>query len=310
MKAARIGQFGPPGVIAIDELPRPKPGRGQLLIRVCAAGVGSWDALVREGKSALHQPLPLILGAELSGVVEAVGDGVVDFNPGDEFYGATNEQFIGADAEYALASAGMIAHKPRKLTHIEAASTPIGAVTAWQMLFDYAHAIAGQTVLIHGAAGNVGAYTVKLAQRASLHTLATASAADLEYVKSLGAEHVIDYRATRFEDAAGAVDVVLDTVGGDTQQRSLRILKPGGILVSAVSTVPEETQRKFGVRAAFFYVEVTTSRLNEIAQLLDDGVLVPRVGAVLALAEARAAHEMLAGAPHKPGKIVLRVAAE
>jgi len=308
MKAARVREFGPPSVITIEELPVPKPARGHVLVRVYAAGVGNWDALVREGKSLLGQRPPLTLGSELSGIVEAAGDGVVNFAPGDEVYGATNEQFIGAYAEYALASAGMIAHKPRRLSHIEAASSPIGAVTAWQMLFEYAHATAGQTVLVQGAAGNVGAYAVQLAQRAGLHTIGTAGAADLEYVKTLGAERVVDYQARRFEDAAGPVDVVLDTVGGDTQQRSLSILKPGGILVSAVCRVPEETLGKLGVRAAYFYVEVTTGRLNKIAQLFDAGSLVPRVGAVLPLADVRTAHEMLGGGPHKPGKIVLQVA--
>jgi NADPH:quinone reductase-like Zn-dependent oxidoreductase len=308
MKAARIREFGAPDVITIDDLPLPKPARGEVLVRVYAAGVGSWDALVREGKSELHQPLPLILGSELSGVVEATGDGVVDFKSGDEVYGATNGQFTGADAEYALASAGMIAHKPGKLAHIEAASSPIGAVTAWQMIFDYAHATAGQTVLVHGAAGNVGAYAVQLARRAGLHTIATAGAAELDYVKSLGAEHVVDYRATRFEDAVGAVDAVIDTVGGDTQQRSLSVLKYGGILVSAVSAVPETAQLKFGVRAVFFYVEVTTGRLNKISQLFDEGALAPRVGTVLPLADVRTAHELLRGAAHGRGKIVLQVA--
>jgi NADPH:quinone reductase-like Zn-dependent oxidoreductase len=300
--------FGPPAAITIDDLPRPKPSSGELLVHVHAAGVGPWDALVREGKSGLKQSLPLILGSELSGIVEAVGDEVADFKPGDEVYGATNQMFTGAYVEYALASARMVARKPKKLTHIEAASSPIGAVTAWQMLFEYAQAAAGQTVLIHGAAGNVGAYAVQLARHAALHTVATAGTSDLDYVKTLGAERVIDYRTTRFEDAVSNVDVVLDTVGGDTQQRSLRILKPGGILVSVVSKVPEEARQKFGIRAAYFYVEVTTGRLNKIAKLFDEGTLVPHVGSVLPLADARTAHEMLGGAPHKPGKIVLEVA--
>jgi NADPH:quinone reductase-like Zn-dependent oxidoreductase len=309
MKAACVLEFGPPNVITIDDLPRPVPSSGHLLVRVRAAGVGSWDALVREGKSGLKQPLPLILGSELSGIVEAVGEELTGFKPGDEVYGATNEMFTGAYVEYALAAAGMIAYKPRKLTHIEAASSPIGAVTAWQMLFDYAHATAGQTVLIHGAAGNVGAYAVQLARNAGLHTVATAATADLEYVKTLGAEQVVDYRTTRFEDSVSNVGIVLDTVGGDTQRRSLSILKPGGILVSVVSNIPEEAQQELGVRAAYFYVEVTTSRLNQITELFDEGTLVPHVGTVLSLAEARTAHEMLGGAPHKRGKIVLQVAA-
>jgi NADPH:quinone reductase-like Zn-dependent oxidoreductase len=309
MKAVCVLEFGPPAVITIDDLPCRQPSSGQLLVRVRAAGVGPWDALVREGKSGLKQPLPLILGSELSGIVEAVGEEVAGFKPGDEVYGATNAMFTGAYAEYSLASAAMMAYKPGKLTHIEAASSPIGAVTAWQMLFDYAHATAGQTVLIHGAAGNVGAYAVQLARHAGLDTVATASTSDLEYVRSLGAERVVDYRTTRFEDSVSNVDIVLDTVGGDTQQRSLSVLKPGGILVSVVSRIPEEAQRKSGIRAAYFYVEVTTDRLNKITELFDNGRLMPQVGTVLPLADARSAHEMLGGTPHKRGKIVLQVAA-
>lgn len=309
MKAARVLQFGPPNVIRIDELPRPEPAAGQLLVRVKAAGVGPWDALVREGRSEIHQPLPLILGSELYGIVEAIGAGVSKFKPGDQVYGATNEQFTGAYAEYAPSLAGMMAQKPKTLNYVEAASAPVVTVTAWQMLFDYAHATAGQTVLIHGAAGNVGAYAVQMASQAGLHVVATAATADLDYVKKLGATSVVDYRTARFEEAFNAVDVVIDTVGGDTQQRSLSVLKPGGMLVSSVSPVPEALQQHYGVRAAFFYVEVTTARLNKITELFDAGKLATQVGTVLPLEEARTAHEMLGGAPHKRGKIVLQIAA-
>jgi NADPH:quinone reductase-like Zn-dependent oxidoreductase len=278
------------------------------VVRVKAAGVGNWDALIREGKVEL-QPLPLILGSELSGIVEATGAGVSGFKAGDEVYGATNEQFSGAYAEYALASAGMMAQKPKTLNFIEAASTPIVTVTAWQMLFDYAHATAGQTVLIHGGGGNVGAYAVQLAKQTGLHVVATAASDDLDYVRDLGAERVVDYRTERFEESLTGVDVVLDTVGGDTQQRSLQVLKPGGILVSVVSPVPEATQKRYGVRAAYFYVDVTTTRLNKITELFESGKLTTDVGTVLPLEEARKAHEMLGGAPHRRGKIVLSIAA-
>jgi NADPH:quinone reductase-like Zn-dependent oxidoreductase len=253
--------------------------------------------------------LPLILGSELSGIVEAIGAEVSGFKAGDEVYGATNEQFTGAYAEYALPAARMMAQKPKTLNFIEAASAPVVTVTAWQMLFDYAHVTAGQTVLIHGAAGNVGAYAVQLAKQAGLHVFATAASPDLDYVRRLGAERVVDYQTERFEESVAGVDVVLDTVGGDTQQRSLRVLKPGGTLVSVVSPVPEATQKRYGVRAAFFYVEVTTERLNQITELFDSGKLITDVGTVLPLEEARIAHEMLGGAPHKRGKIVLSIAA-
>lgn len=308
MKAARIVRFGPPSVIADVDLPKPKPATGQLLVRVKADGVGNWDALVREGKLP-HEHLPLILGYELAGIVEEIGTEVSGFKLGDEVYGATNEQLTGAYAEYALPSARMMAQKPKTLSFIEAASAPIVTVTAWQMLFDHAHAAAGQTVLIHGAAGNVGAYAVQLAKQAGVHVVATSSSADLDYVRALGADTVMDYKKERFEESLNGVDVVLDTVGGETQERSLRVLKPGGILVSVVSPVSEGAQNRYRIRAAYFYVDVTTTRLNQITKLFDSGKLVAKVGTVLPLGEVRRAHEMLGGAPHKRGKIVLSIAA-
>ena len=307
MKAARVLRLGPPSVISNDDVPRPEPGAGQLLVRVKAAGVGNWDALIREGKVQL-QPLPLILGAELSGIVEAIGAEVPGFEVGDEVYGATNEQFTGAYAEYAVPLARMIAQKPKRLNFVEAASAPIVAVTAWQMLFDYAQVTRGQTALIVGAAGNVGAYALQLASQAGLHVIATAGAGNRQYLTKLGAKRVVDYQTERVEESLTGVDVVLDTVGGETQQRSLRVLKRGGILVSVVSPVPEPLQERYGVRAAYFYVDVTTARLSKISELFDTGKLVTDVGTVLPLEKASLAHEMLGGAPHKRGKIVLSVA--
>jgi len=202
-----------------------------------------------------------------------------------------------------------MARKPKTLNFVEAASVPVVAVTAWQMLFDYGQVTAGQTVLIHGAAGNVGAYAVQLAKQAGLHVIATAGSADVAYVRGLGAERVVDYKRERFEDSATGVDVVLDTVGGDTQQRSLQVLKPGGILVSSVSPIPEASQKRYRVRTAYFYADVTTERLNRITELFDGGKLVTDVGTVMPLENAQMAHEMLEGAPHKRGKIVLSIAA-
>ena len=305
MKAARIHRFGGPEVIVVEDVPRPIPAAGEVLVRVAAAGVGPWDALIREGKSKVSPPPPLTLGSDLSGVVEAVGAGVVQFKKGAEVYGVTNPQFCGADAEYAIASANMIALKPQRLTHLEAASIPVVAVTAWQMLFEYARPQAGQRVMILGAAGNVGAYAVQLAANANLHVIAIAGSKDIDYVRSLGAEAAVDYHASKFEDSVPPVDVVIDTVGGETRERSLGVLKRGGILVSVVSTSP--LPKRSDLRSVFFYAEVTTARLNSISKLIDSGKLVPQVGTVLPLREVRAAHQMLAGAPHRRGKIVLRV---
>jgi len=304
MKAARIHRFGGPEVIVVEDIPRPAPAAGELLVHVAAAGVGPWDALIREKKSVVNLTLPIILGSDLAGIVEAVGSGVSQFRAGDAVYGVTNESFCGAYAEFALAQAARVAIKPRSLTFTQAASAPVVAVTAWQMLFEYAKLQPGQSVLIHGAAGNVGAYAVQLARGAGLKVFATAGPADLEYVHALGATEVIDYAASRFEGVVPRVDAVLDMVGGETQRRSFTVLKPGGILVSVVAPIAENATPA-GVRAVFFLVDVTTARLSRLAEMFDAGKLSANVGTVLPLAEARTAHQRLAGAPHRRGKIVL-----
>jgi len=301
MKAGRIHHFGPPNAIVIDEIPSPRPDEGEIVVRVVAAGVGPWDALIREGKSVVQIPLPIILGSDLAGIVASVGVGPTPFKPGDEVFGVTNKQFCGAYAEYAVASAQMIAAKPGSLSFIEAASVPVVAVTAYQMLFDHARMKPGQAVLIHGAAGNVGSYAVQLAKQADLQVFATAGPADIDYVRGLGADTVVNHKSVKFEDAVPLVDAVLDTVGGETQLRSFRVLKPDGILVSVISPPPQRA----GFRTAFFLVDVTAPRLDTLAGLIDSRKLITNVGTVLPLEEAATAHEMLAGAPHKRGKIVL-----
>jgi NADPH:quinone reductase-like Zn-dependent oxidoreductase len=278
-----------------------------VVVRVKAAGVAPWDALIRTGNSALPQPLPLTLGSDVSGVVESVGAGVVNLRPGDEVYGVTNRPFTGAYAEYVLATATMVAPKPSTLNHVQAASVTVVASTAWQMLFNYARMTAGQTVLIHGAAGNGGTYAVQLAKLSGMHVAATAAAQDLDDVHDLGAHEVIDFQSTHCEDIVQGVDAVLDTVGGATQTRSYGVLKPGAILISSVSEPDQAQARHRGVRARFFLVQVTTAGLNHISARLDAGQLRTAVGEVLSLEQARIAHEMLECKPHQPGKIVLKV---
>ena len=302
MKAARIHQFGPPEVVVIDDLSPPNPDKGDLLVRVKAAGVGPWDALIREGKSKVSPRPPLTLGSDLSGVVETIGPGGTDFRVGDEVYGVTNAQFCGANAEFALASAGMVARKPRRLNYVEAASVPVVAVTAWQMLFEYAKVVAGQSVLILGAGGNVGAYAVQLAASTGLDIVAIVGPKDVELVRNLGAKTVLaDPRAIP------QVDVIIDTAGGETLEHSFGKVKSGGVVVSVVSTKP--LPQRPDVRSVFFYADVTTARLNVLTKLFEEGKLSARVGSILPLQDARTAHYMLAGAPHKPGKIVLEMAA-
>ncbi len=306
MKAARVHRFGPPDVITIDDLPRPTPGHDELLVRVGGAGVGPWDAWIREHTSVVVVSLPLTLGSDIAGIVEEIGPGVSRFAVGDSVYGVTNPQFIGGYAEYAVASENMIGRKPASLDFIAAASVPVVAVTAWQMLFDYAKAQSGQSVLILGGAGNVGSYAVQLAAHAGLRVYATASSEDAEYVHGLGAASVVDYNAVRFEDAFPVVDMVLDTVGGSLRDRSLTKIRPGGVLVSAVSQMQQLPGSD--IRTIFFLVEVTSERLDILTGLFSSGCLKTNVGTVLPLEDARRAHEMLDGAPHLRGKIVLQVA--
>jgi len=310
MLAWRVHQFGPPEAMSLERIPRPDPGRGEVLVHVHAAGVGPWDGWIRAGKSALPQPLPLTLGSDLSGTVAAVGPGVSGMAVGDQVFGVTNPQFVGAYAEYALASAGMLARKPSSLSYAEAASVPVVAVTAWQGLFEHARLETGQTVVIHGAAGNVGAYAVQLAHRARLRSIATAGTKDIEYVRSLGADKIFDYHIQHFEHEVKDADAVLDLVGGETQMRSFQVLRPGGRLISAVSQPDQQRAKDYGVTAAFFLVDVTTERLRMIAELIDRGELETCVGAVLPLGDARDAHLMLEGRKRQPkGKIVLDVEA-
>jgi NADPH:quinone reductase-like Zn-dependent oxidoreductase len=305
MKAARIHRFGAPDVIVIEDVARPTPAAGELLIRVAASGVGPWDALIREGRSKVSPSPPLTLGSDLSGVVEETGPSVNEFNKGDEIYGVTNPQFCGANAQYAVAHSNMVALRPSFLSHVEAASAPVIAVTAWQMLFEYGGAKANQTVMILGAAGNVGAYAVQLAVNAGMQVIGVVKPKDIDYVKALGSQTVVNSQSTRFQNDVRPVDLVLDTVGGETRERSYSVLKPGGVIVSVVSDNP--MPERSDVRSVFFYAEVSTERLNRISRLFYGGRLTTQVGTLLPLNDVRTAHEMLAGAPHKRGKIVLEV---
>jgi NADPH:quinone reductase-like Zn-dependent oxidoreductase len=202
----------------------------------------------------------------------------------------------------------MISKKPISLSFIGAATVPVVAVTAWQALFDHAHLQAGQTVVIHGAAGSVGSFAVQLARRAQLRSIVTAGSADLEYLQSLGADKVVNFETQRFEDEFSGADAVLDLVGGDTQTRSFHILRHGGKLISTVSKPDQSLAERYGVTAAFFLVDVTTQCLREISALIDRGELATRIGAVVPFADAREAHIMLDGRQaHPKGKIVLNV---
>jgi len=304
MKAVRIHRFGPPEVVVVEEIPKPSPGKGEVLVRVAAAGVAPWDAIIREGKSKVSPQPPLTLGSDLSGSVEAIGSDVDQFAVGDEVYGVTNPRFCGAQAEFAVALAGMIAPKPQRLNHLEAASAPVVAVTAWQRRFEYAKAKSGDTIIITGAGGNVGAYVVQMALDAGMRVVAVARPSDHELLRSFGAETILDSSAVDFETSLPRADAVLDTVGGATAQRCSSAVKPGGRLVSVVSMEPPQ---RAGMQSIFFYAAATSERLSTITDLFERRKISSQVGSVLPLEEARRAHEMLTGAPHKKSKILLQI---
>lgn len=307
MKAARIHKYGGPEVLVYEDAPRPKPSRGEVLIRVHAAGVNPVDWKAREGYlKQRHPSLPLILGWDVSGVVQATGAGVAGLKKGDEVYALADIARDGAYAEYIVIRESEVALKPKSIDHIHAAAIPLAALTAWQVLFDAAQLKSGQTVLIHGAAGGVGSFAVQLAKWRGAHIIGTASRVNQDFLRNLGADETIDYTGTRFEDVVHDVDVVLDALGGDTQKRSWKVLKKGGMLVSIVSRPSPEEAIAHGVLQAYVFVQPNVEQLTEIAKLVDSGKLRPVVETVLPLAEARRAHE-LSQTGHTRGKIVLRV---
>jgi NADPH:quinone reductase-like Zn-dependent oxidoreductase len=252
--------------------------------------------------------LPSIPGHEVSGVVERAAPDIDDLRPGDALYGLADFPRDGAAAEFVAVRAANLARKPRSIGHTEAASLPLSALTAWQALFVHGQLVAGQSVLIHAGAGGVGSLAIQLARWRGLRVYATASARDAAFVQRLGADVVIDYRAERFEDKARGVDMVFDTVGGETQERSLHVLRKGGVLVSVVSRIPLGVAEQHGVRAVYFIVEGDREQLDQVATLVDESKLKPIIAKVFPLARAREAFEFGA-ASHAPGKIVLEVAA-
>lgn len=311
MRAARMHRYGGPDVLVYEDAPRPpSPGEGQVLVRVAAAGLGPWDGEIRRGEwqGMISYPLPLILGTDLSGTVEEVGPGVDGLSPGDEVYGVADMTLSGSNAQFALARAGALAPRPASLDHETAASVPVAAVTGRMMVEDLAKVQAGQTVFVPGAGGGVGNWAVQFAKRSGARVVATASGDDLEHVRALGADEVIDHRAERFEERVRDADAVIDPVpGNEVKERAYGTLKPGGVLVLSASEPVEGEAERHGVRATFVMGEVTTERLNALTELLDAGEVRPRVGEVLGLEDAAVAHEMLEGAAHRGGKIVLRV---
>jgi len=308
MKAVRIHDYGGPEVLRYEDAPRPEAGPGEVLIRVHAAGVNPVDWKVRAGfaRDRLKYKMPFIPGWDLSGVIAAVGSGVSRLKVGDEVYSRPDIARDGSYAEYIVVKESEVAPKPASIDHVHAAAVPLAALTAWQALFDAARLSAGQTVLIHGAAGGVGSFAVQFAKIKGARVIGTASKKNHDYLRSLGADEAIDYNTTKFEDVVKNVDVVLDTITGETADRSYPVIKPGGVYVSILMPPSQEKAAAHGIRAAHTFVQPNVEQLKEIGKLLDSGKLKITIEKVFPLAEARAAQELNAQG-HTRGKIVLRV---
>jgi len=304
MNAIQLNSRGGPDALAYGPAAVPRPGAGEILVRVRAAAVTPTELLwvptwtTRAGEP---RPFPIIPGHEFSGEVHGVGPGVNDVAVGEAVFGMNDWFGDGAQAEFCVARTVDVAPKPKSVDHVTAAVVPISALTAWQGLAERAKLARGERVLIHGAAGSVGLFAVQLARGIGAYVIATASEHNVEFARGLGADEVIDYRARPFEDAARGVDVVFDTVGGDTLARSWPILRPGGRMVTIAADAEHTSEQR--VKDAFFIVEPNREQLSRIARMIDAGELRPVVGEAFSLAEARRAYE------HKPvrGKVVLVV---
>ncbi len=305
MKAMRIHSFGNSKVLKLEDIPPPELGARDVLIRVKVAGVNPVDFKLRSGRYRQDVPLPATLGREVSGTVERVGSDVTDLKRGDEIYGMLGK-YSGGYAELAKAAREEVAAKPATLDDIHAGAVPLAATTAWQGLFDHGGLKSGQTVLIHGGAGGVGHFAVQFANIKGAEVITTARGEDADFLRQLGADQVIDYRTESFEDLVSGVDLVLDLIGGKIQDRSWRVLKKGGRLVSVLGEPSQDKARQYGVTAVGFMAKPKSGQLAEMADLIDAGRVTVVVDRVRRLEEAAQAQDELER-DHIRGKVVLQL---
>jgi NADPH:quinone reductase-like Zn-dependent oxidoreductase len=311
MKAIVIYEYGGPEVLKYEDAPRPEPKADQILIRVIAAGVNPVDGMIRSGMFAKdgNGAFPMVLGGDIAGIVESVGNKITKFKAGDPVFAYVSLDSGGGYAQYAVVPEHDAAPKPESLTFVEAAGVPIVALTAWQALNDTAKLNAGQTVLIHGGSGGVGSFAIQIAKARGAKVIATASTANQDLLKQLGADVAVDYTKQKFEEIAKGVDVVLDSVGKDTLTRSYGVVKKGGIIVSLVARPNQSELEKHGIRGVALSVEPNSGELTQIGKLIDDKKIRVIVSQTFPLSEARKAQEQVASG-HTRGKIVLKVADE
>jgi NADPH:quinone reductase-like Zn-dependent oxidoreductase len=309
MKAVVAHEYGAPQVLKFEDVPRPGPSDDEALVRVIASSVNPADPLTLSGKYAKEfgTHLPLIPGYDIAGVVEKTGASVTKLKVGDAVYGYPT--FGGGWADYVTVKEWEVAAKPKSLNFVEAAAVPMGALTAWQALVDVAKIQPGQTVLIHGGSGGVGSFAIQIAKARGARVITTASTANQDLLKQLGADMAVDYTKTKFEDVAKDVDAVLDPVGRDTLARSYDVVKKGGIVMSLVALPDKNELQKRGIHGAAISAHPDAGDLAEIAQLIDSGKIKPIVTQIRPLSEAIAAQQQ-AATHHTRGKVVLRIADE
>lgn len=305
MKAVRIHEFGGPETLRVEDLPIPEPAADEVRIRVMAASVNPVDYKIRNGGYLPEDALPLTLGRDVAGVVDTAGAEVRGFHTGDAIF-AMLDRNHGGYTEFVVEKAANCARKPARLDFIQAAAVPLAGLTAWQGLFDHGGLQTGQRVLIHGAAGGVGHLAVQFARARGATVIATCSAADRDFVKGLGATEVIDYHAQKFEDVVRNVDLVYDLVGGETQERSWKVLKEGGAMISTLQEPDKQKAAEKRARTAHYMAQPNGEELAEIGRLIDEGRVTPQIARVFPLDEAAQAEQTLEK-EHVRGKIVLEV---
>ena len=306
MKSVIINEYGNTNdVLRTVEVERPQPGAGEVLVRIHAAGVNPIDWKIRAGAGQrMGLTLPIRLGSEIAGTVEAVGEGVAGLQKGDAVWGTVA---AGGFAEYAAVPAARLARKPANLDFVQAAAVPLGGLTAWQAMFDLAGLAEGQRLLVTNSSGGVGSLAVQIAKARGAHVTGMASARNADYVRGLGVDAFVDYGQQPFEQVVRDMDVVFDTVGGDTFERAFSTLKPGGFLVTAV-TFPSAEARQDGIRVARVLSKPNAPQLTSIGELVEAGKLRVHVATVLPLEEVGQALA-LSEAGRTRGKIVLRILA-
>ena len=308
MKAIRIHEFGGPEVLKYEDAPTPKPANDEVLIKIHASGVNPVDCKIRAGLAQGKFPveLPLIPGWDVSGEIEEVGSDVLNFRKGDEVYSRPDPTRNGTYAEYVVVKADQVNSKPKSLDHDKAAAVPLAGLTAWQGLFEHGDLKADQKVLIHAASGGVGTFAVQFAKWKGAFVIGTASEENIDFLYDLGADEVIDYKTEKFEEKVKDVDLVFDLLGGETQKRSLSVIRDGGRLVTTVQPGNQEDAKEKNIQVIGYMAKSYPADLQQIADLIDSGKIKPIVTEILPLKEAAKAQEMI-DSHHTRGKIVLKV---